>query len=102
MTVIDDLLVPVIGVLAFSMPILAIVLPLLAMRRWSGAWRMLAALTIIPIAFDIARIVTGLARDPTSHNLFPLEMILWSVPGLALLFLVWLIRLPFRPHGGVV
>ena len=100
MGVVNELLLPIIGILVLGMPFLAFLLPILAMRRWQGVWRWLAALTMAPIAYDILRIVTGLAADPTSHNLFPLEMILWSAPGLFALCLLWLIRLPLRPRSG--
>ena len=100
MSILAVILTPAIGALLFSMPILSFVLPIMAMRRWRGAWRVAAALAMAPICIDIWRIVTGVARDPTSHNLFPFEMILWSVPGLAFLFLLWLIHLPFRQPGG--
>jgi len=100
MSVLEELLFPLIGIAVLGLPLLAIVLPILAMRRWQGAWRLLAGLTMVPLIYDLFRIVTGLAADPTSHNLFPLEMVLWSAPGLFLLLLLWLIRLGSRPRGG--
>jgi hypothetical protein len=100
MDFVEELLWPVLGVAVFSLPLLAFALPILAMRRWRGAWRKLAFAALLPICQDIVRIVTGLIADPTSHNLFPLELVAWSVPGLLFFFLLWLIRLALRPRSG--
>jgi hypothetical protein len=96
LSIFEELLLPVIGIAVLGLPLLAFLLPILAMRRWQGVWRLLAGLTMVPIAYDILRIVTGLAADPTSHNLFPLELILWSAPGLFALLVLWLIRFGIR------
>ncbi|HQX25693.1 MAG TPA: hypothetical protein PLI00_14285 [Pseudomonadota bacterium] len=44
--------------------------------RWRGGWRIAAAVPAIMMAFVVLRIVIGVARDPTSHNLWPFEILM--------------------------
>jgi hypothetical protein len=49
------------------------------LRRWAGPWRLAAALPLVGWAawtFIFARDVTA---DPTSHNLFPFEVLFWAL-----------------------
>jgi hypothetical protein len=67
------------------------------LRRWDGPWRVAAALPLPGWAlwtFIFARDVTA---DPTSHNLFSFEILMWA--GLASCYLggVALIRWFARP-----
>jgi hypothetical protein len=62
-----------------------IVLPILAMRRWQGGWRLAATLPALWIGFVVLRIVAGTAVDPTSHNLWPFELLTASVISLVLI-----------------
>ena len=64
-------------------------------QRNPAKWR---AATIVPVAimgFVVLRIVIDLARDPTSHNLWPLEIVLAGLVSTALMgiamFLRWLL-----------
>jgi hypothetical protein len=59
-----------------------LVAPVWAMRRWSGGWRVAAALPLVAIGFVVLRIVAGVAVDPTSHNLWPFEIL--QVGGISL------------------
>ena len=43
--------------------------------RWRGGWRIAAAVPAAIMAFVVLRIVGGVARDPTSHNLWPFEVL---------------------------
>ena len=61
-----------------------IALPVRAMRRWEGGWRLAAALPALWIGFVVLRIVLGAALDPTSHNLWPFEILQASVVSLVL------------------
>jgi len=54
--------------------------------KWRGGWRLAAALPIAAMTFVALRIVIDTARDPTSHNLWPFEIIMWG--GGTLLFMV--------------
>lgn len=62
-----------------------IALPVLALRRWQGVWRLAAALPAAWIGFVVLRIVLGTALDPTSHNLWPFEILQASVLSLVVI-----------------
>jgi hypothetical protein len=59
-----------------------IALPVRAMRRWHGGWRFVAALPALWVAFVVLRIVVGASMDPTSHNLWPFEILQASAVSL--------------------
>jgi hypothetical protein len=44
--------------------------------RWRGLWRGAAATIVAVMAFVVLRIVFDVARDPTSHNLWPFEILM--------------------------
>jgi hypothetical protein len=69
-----------------------IALPLRAMRRWQRGWRLAAALPAVWIGFVVLRIVFGTTLDPTSHNLWPFEILYASVASLALLGAIIVVR----------
>jgi len=46
--------------------------------RWRGGWRAAAAVPIVVMTFVVLRIVVDTARDPTSHNLWPFEVVMWG------------------------
>jgi hypothetical protein len=69
-----------------------IALPVRAVRRWEGGWRLVAALPALWIAFVVLRIVVGTALDPTSHNLWPFEILMASVASLVLIGLMALTK----------
>lgn len=50
--------------------------PAWMLRRWRGGWRIAAAVPAIMMAFVVLRIVIGVAIDPTSHNLWPFEILM--------------------------
>jgi hypothetical protein len=70
----------VLGLLALpllpAVPLAYVWLQVRLLQRWTGAWRM--AVLVPPIGWMIW--ATGFVRDvsvdPTSHNLFPLEILL--------------------------
>lgn len=51
-------------------------MPAWAVWRWQGAWRMAAAVPAAAMGFVIMRIVVDALRDPTSHNLWPFEILI--------------------------
>ena len=67
-------------------------LPVRAMRRWQGGWRIAAALPALWVAFVVLRIVAGTALDPTSHNLWPFEILQASLASLVLIGLITLAK----------
>lgn len=62
-----------------------IALPIRAMRRWQGGWRLAAALPAAWVGLVALRIVLGTALDPTSHNLWLFEILQASVVSLVLI-----------------
>jgi hypothetical protein len=62
--------------------IINIVLSLVAVWRVKGVWKLVATLPILAVFAVGLNIVLGTSRDPTSHNLWPLEVVLWSGVGI--------------------
>ena len=79
------LAVPVLG-------ILGLVAPVWAMRRWRGGWRVAAALPLVALGFVLVRIIVGVAFDPTSHNLWPFEILMVTIPGLIFIAVLALVK----------
>ena len=52
--------------------------PAWGLWKWRGGWRLASAIPIAVMGFVVLRIVVGTARDPTSHNLWPFEIIMWG------------------------
>ena len=69
-----------------------IALPIRNMRRWEGGWRLVAALPALWVGFVVLRIVLGTSVDPTSHNLWPFEIVQASVASLVLTALIALAK----------
>ena len=64
-----------------------------AIRAWQGIWRWLAAAPLLLIGADIVLILISTSIDPTSHNLWPLELAMIAILGLPAIGLLWLVRL---------
>ena len=50
--------------------------PAWSLWRWRGGWRMAAAVPAAIMAFVVLRIIIDTSRDPTSHNLWPFEILM--------------------------
>lgn len=61
---------------AVALGIFGIAGPAWGLWRWRGGWRIAAALPAAIMAFVILRLVVDTARDPTSHNLWPFEIVM--------------------------
>lgn len=59
--------------------------PAWALWKWRGGWRLTAAVPALMMTFVVLRIVIDVARDPTSHNLWPLEIIMFGTGSLAIM-----------------
>jgi hypothetical protein len=59
--------------------------PLWAVRRWRGGWRVAAAVPVVMMGFVVLRIVVDTAGDPTSHNLWPFEILQVGVLSLVVI-----------------
>jgi hypothetical protein len=64
-----------------------------AIRAWQGVWRWLAAAPLLLVGADLVRILVSTAIDPTSHNLWPLELLFIAALGLPVVGVLWLVRL---------
>ena len=62
------------------------VLPLRALWRWRGGWRVAAMVPTALMVFVVLRLIIGTTIDPTSHNLWPFEILM--VGGLSVLIMV--------------
>ena len=61
-----------------ALGLIGVAWPAWGLWRWRGGWRAAAAVPAIVMAFVILRIVVDGARDPTSHNLWPFEIVMWG------------------------
>jgi len=59
--------------------------PIWAIRRWRGGWRVAAAVPAVMTGFVVLRIIVGTAGDPTSHNLWPFEILQVGVLSLVVI-----------------
>ncbi len=57
-----------------ALGIVGLVVPVVATCKWKGGWRVAAMVPAALVGFVILRIVVDTAIDPTSHNLWPLEL----------------------------
>lgn len=62
----------------FAMAIAGLAWPAWATWRWRGKWRWWAAATLAVYVVHLLQIGFDVARDPTSHNLLPFELILFG------------------------
>ena len=72
-----------------------------ALVRWKGTWKVGALLPLFAVGFIVVRIVVDTRADPTSHNLWPFELVMWSFLGLSFLGVLFGIRsmLDHRAHA---
>ena len=69
----------------YAFGLLGLAWPLWGVWRWRGCWRLAAALPCAGGAFVVLRIIIDTVRDPTSHNLWPFEIVMWC--GLSVLWI---------------
>lgn len=70
----------------------AIALPIIALKRWRGPWRFAAGLPLLALLSLAAVVSIGIMRDPTAHNLWPFEFVIWGIASLIYLGLLALVR----------
>lgn len=58
--------------------LIALAWPAWGLWRWRGGWRLAAAVPAVIMVFVVLRIFIDTARDPTSHNLWPFEIVMWG------------------------
>lgn len=68
---------------AVALAVLALLgLEVWALLRWRGGWRLAAAIPLLVVGAWSARIAFDVTSDPTSHNLWPLEIGMWCLGAL--------------------
>ncbi|MFH0798930.1 MAG: hypothetical protein V2A66_01970 [Pseudomonadota bacterium] len=70
----------------------AIGLSIYLLKRWNGFFRIAAALPVLVLTGFIAVVSIGIAKDPTSHNLWPFELVMWGGGTFIYLGLVALLK----------
>jgi hypothetical protein len=85
--------------LVLALAVAGIVVPLWSVWKWRGGWRIAAAVPAAVIAFVVLRILIDTARDPTSHNLWPFEILMFGTLALVGIGVLVLIRKFTRAPG---
>ena len=81
------------NLLVFLVPAAAMSLVARTLSRASrDEWQLLAWVPVLPLVGWAPFIAFGLTRDPTSHNLWPFELLIWGSLSLLLLALFLLAR----------
>ena len=79
------------GLLLGLIPLLLLLMigvPAWGLWRWRGGWRLAAAVPAVVMGLVLLNIIVGVAIDPTSHNLWPFEILMVGSAGL-----VWMLVL---------
>jgi peptidoglycan/LPS O-acetylase OafA/YrhL len=74
--------------IVFFLMLLTLGIGAIIFSAWKGVWRALALLAPFSIIGMVLIIAIGIAIDPTSHNLWPFDIVM--VSGLAAIYLVLL------------
>jgi hypothetical protein len=85
MSVGSSILMPVFMLLMLGVLISGFAVPAWALWKWHGGWRVAAAVPVVLMAFVVLRIVWGTSHDPTSHNLWPFEILIFGVISLVIM-----------------
>ena len=67
-------------------------MPVRALVSWRGGWRMAAAVPAALMGFVVIRLLVGISIDPTSHNLWPFEILMVGVLSTVIMVLLTLAR----------
>ena len=88
----DSLLFGAFMILMLGVGIVGLVVPVAALLRWRGGWRLAALVPTALTSFVVLRILFGVGRDPTSHNLWPFEILIAGSESLAVLAVLLIAR----------
>jgi len=78
------------GMLALA--VFGLILPLRAILRWRGGWRVAATVPAALMGFVVLRLIIGTTIDRTSHNLWPFELLLWGTVSVLIMVSLTLMR----------
>jgi hypothetical protein len=79
-----------------GIPVAYLLVQIRAASLWRGGLRWAALLPLALWAVWIVVLVLDLSRDPTSHNLFPFEILIGALLSLSYLACLGLVRLMVR------
>jgi len=79
-----------VGVLALGVG--GFVLPVRALVRWRGGWRLAAVVPTALMGFVVLRLIAGVSVDPTSHNLWPFEILMVGLLSVGVMAVLMLLR----------
>jgi len=82
--IVTRLLIFALGLTMLALGLSGLALPLWLCWRWRGGWRFAAAMPVALMSFAVLRFEIEVTRDPTSHNLWPLELLLFALCSLAI------------------
>lgn len=88
----SDLAITVLLWVMMLIGVLGLLAPTWGLWRWRGGWRVAAILPAAIMVFVVLRIFFDTARDPTSHNLWPFEILMWGGFSCAWMLLAALVR----------
>jgi len=87
-----SLLVSLLGIAVLVLGVCGFVMPVGALVRWRGGWRMAAAVPAALMGFVVIRLLVGISIDPTSHNLWPFEILMVGLLSTVIMVLLTLAR----------
>jgi hypothetical protein len=74
-----------------------LIMPVRAIRRWRGGWRAAATVPAALMLFAVLRLLVGMTRDPTSHNLWPFEILIAGVVNVVIILILTALRKAAEP-----
>jgi hypothetical protein len=95
----DNLLMSAFMLAVLGLLVAGFAAPAWGLWRWRNGWRMAAAVPAVLMTFIVLRIVVDTARDPTSHNLWPFEILMYAPISLAIMAALKVARLVARAKG---
>jgi len=78
--------------LMLALGFISLAAPIWAFRKWHGLWRMTTLVPIAVMLFIIFRLLIDTSHDPTSHNLWPFEIIIGCVFNMMIMAILLIIR----------
>ncbi len=78
--------------LMLALGILGFLAPAWGLWRWRGGWRLAAAVPAVLMAFVVLRIVVGTSSDPSSHNLWPFEVLIAGAESIGVMLVLVIAR----------
>lgn len=78
--------------LIFALGLIGVAAPIWAFRHWHSIWRIATLAPIAVMLFIIFRLLIDTSHDPTSHNLWPFEIMIGGVFNMIIMATLWIVR----------